>query len=159
MKALGAEKSFYIEGVGRVTLWGVIARRWLDEGIDKERFDMDFKAARQYILSRQEAIEDFPFGPDAAVFKVHGKMFALLHERAGMPRLNLKCDPHEALMLRDIFPAVLPGYHMNKKHWNTVLLDGSIPRGEVERMIDLSWALVVKGLPRPARDALKLKSL
>lgn len=120
---------------------------------------MDFKAARKYILSRVEAMEDFPFGPNAAVFKVRGKMFALLHERGGVPQVNLKCDPHEALMLRDIFAAVLPGYHMNKKHWNTVLLDGSIPRGEVERMIDLSWSLVVKGLPRRDRDTLQLKSL
>ncbi|MBQ0754017.1 MAG: MmcQ/YjbR family DNA-binding protein [Gammaproteobacteria bacterium] len=120
---------------------------------------MDFRETRQYILSRLEAIEDFPFGPNAAVFKVRGKMFALLHERDGAAQINLKCDPHEALMLRDIFPAVRPGYHMNKKHWNTVLLDGSIPRGEVERMIDLSWSLVVKGLPRRDRDALQLKSL
>lgn len=120
---------------------------------------MDFQEARQYILSRLEAVEDFPFGADAAVFKVRGKIFTLLHERGGAQQVNLKCDPHEALILRDIFSAVLPGYHMNKKHWNTVLLDGSIPRGEIERMIDLSWSLVVKGLPRRDRDVLQLKSL
>lgn len=120
---------------------------------------MDYRQAREYVLSRTEAVEDFPFGPEAAVFKVRGKMFALLHRRNGMEQINLKCDPHEALMLRDIFAAVQAGYHMNKKHWNTVLLDGSVPRGEVERMIDMSWQLVVQGLSRRDRDALQLQSL
>lgn len=71
--------------------------------------------------------------------------------------MNLKCDPHEAVILRDIFPAVLPGYHMNKRHWNTVILDGSIPTGEIERMIDNSYELVVKGLKKVQRQALEIR--
>lgn len=81
-------------------------------------------------------------------------MFALLIEAKGATYLNLKCDPDEALALRDIFPAVTPGYHMNKKHWNTVQLNGSVPRGEIERMIDNSYLLVIKGMPRAKRPLL-----
>lgn len=114
---------------------------------------------RDYLMALPETLESFPFGPDAAVFKIRGKMFALLFVRAGQAQVNLKCDPHEALMLRDIFPAVQPGYHMNKKHWNTVLLDGSVPKGELQRLIEASRGLVIKGLPRRDRDALLLKSL
>ena len=71
--------------------------------------------------------------------------------------MNLKCDPAEALFLRDMFDAVVPGYHMNKTHWNTVILDGSIPRGEIERMIDRSYGLVVKKLKRAERVALEVR--
>ncbi|WP_308368150.1 MULTISPECIES: MmcQ/YjbR family DNA-binding protein [unclassified Microbulbifer] len=117
---------------------------------------MDYDAARDYLLSRPEAVEDFPFGPNAAVFKIKDKMFALLSARKGVSSINLKCDPEEAQALRDIFPGVLPGYHMNKKHWNTVLLDGSVPNYEIERMIDRSYGLVVKGLRKVEREALEL---
>lgn len=117
---------------------------------------MDYNAARDYLLSRPEAVEDFPFGPNAAVFKIKDKMFALLSARKGVPSINLKCDPEGAQALRDIFPGVLPGYHMNKKHWNTVLLDGSVPNYEIERMIDRSYGLVVKGLGKVEREALEL---
>lgn len=117
---------------------------------------MDYPAARTYLLSRPEAIEDFPFGPDVAVFKIKGKMFALLGTRNGVSSVNLKCDPDEAQALRDIFSGVLPGYHMDKKHWNTVLLDGSVPDYEIERMMDRSYGLVVKGLRKVEREALLL---
>ena len=117
---------------------------------------MDYPAARAYLLSRPEAVEDFPFGPDVAVFKIKGKMFALLGTRGGVASVNLKCDPDEAQALRDIFSGVLPGYHMNKKHWNTVLLDGSVPDYEIERMMDRSYGLVVKGLRKVEREALLL---
>lgn len=117
---------------------------------------MDYPAARTYLLSRPEAIEDFPFGPDVAVFKIKGKMFALLGTRNGVSSVNLKCDPDEAQALRDIFSGVLPGYHMDKKHWNTVLLDGSVPDYEIERMMDRSYGLVVKGLRKIEREALLL---
>jgi predicted DNA-binding protein (MmcQ/YjbR family) len=70
--------------------------------------------------------------------------------------LNLKCDPQEAVMLRDIFPAIIPGYHMNKLHWNTLILDGSIPVGEIERMIDNSFNLVVSNLPKQQQIAIQL---
>lgn len=89
--------------------------------------------------------------------KVHSKMFATLVEDEEGISMNLKCDPHEALILRDIFPAVKPGYHMNKRHWNTLILDGSIPRGEIERMVDNSYALVVRGLPRKVQQALEIR--
>ncbi len=118
---------------------------------------MTYDSVRDYLLGKPEAIEDFPFGPDVAVFKVGGRMFATLVHGPGCARMNLKCDPHEALMLRDIFSAVLPGYHMNKRHWNTVLLDGSVPGGEIERMADNSYALVVKGLPRAQRQGLEIR--
>lgn len=118
---------------------------------------MNHVEARQYLLSKPEAFEDFPFGPEVAVMKVGEKMFATLLESAGSTRINLKCDPHEALILRDIFPAVLPGYHMNKRHWNTVLLDGSVPRGEIERMMDNSYSLVVKGMRKAERQALEIR--
>ncbi|MCP5128214.1 MAG: MmcQ/YjbR family DNA-binding protein [Pseudomonadales bacterium] len=118
---------------------------------------MNYDAARLYLLARPEAREDFPFGPDTAVMKIGGKMFATLGRTDGAASMNLKCDPDEAVMLRDIFDAVRPGYHMNKRHWNTVILDGSIPRGEIERMIDNSFSLVVKGLPRAERQALEIR--
>ena len=88
---------------------------------------MDADVAQAYFLSQPEARLDFPFGPDVYVFKVREKMFGTLGWSDEIARVNLKCDPEQALMLRDVFPSVLPGYHMNKTHWNTVLLDGSIP--------------------------------
>jgi len=111
-------------------------------------------AARSHLLSRPEAIEDFPFGPEVAVYKIAGKMFATLGFSAGTARINLKCDPDEAQFLRKMFDAVQPGYHMNKTHWNTLVLDGSIPPGEIERMMDGSFALVVKGLKKAERQRL-----
>ena len=121
-----------------------------------------FDEARAYLLQRPEALEDFPFGPDVYVYKVAGKMFATLGSDipaagGGVARMNLKCDPDEAQFLRTMFDAVLPGYHMNKRHWNTVLLDGSIPRGEVERMVDRSYGLVVKSLTKAQRVALEVR--
>jgi len=84
-------------------------------------------------------------------------MFATLSESGGHWRMNLKCEPLEAMMLRDVFEAVLPGYHMNKAHWNTIILDGSIPASEIERMIDNSYQLVVKGLTRIERHQLETR--
>lgn len=117
---------------------------------------MNYQQARDYILSHPQAWEDFPFGPDIAVMKIKRKMFATLAENKGEARTNLKCDPDEAVMLRDIFEAVLPGYHMNKRHWNTLILNGDVPTGEIERMIDRSYGLVVRGLKKTERDALIL---
>ncbi|WKE67516.1 MmcQ/YjbR family DNA-binding protein [Gallaecimonas kandeliae] len=118
---------------------------------------MDSQALRHYLLQKPEAQEDYPFGPEIAVYKVRGKMFALLGHFQGHDSVNLKCDPFEAQALRDIFPAVKPGYHMNKLHWNTVLLDGSVPAGELERMVDASFALVVAGLKKADRLAFQAK--
>ncbi|MCK5791348.1 MAG: MmcQ/YjbR family DNA-binding protein [Ketobacter sp.] len=113
---------------------------------------------RAYLSGKPEAIEDYPFGPDAAVYKVQGKMFALVFVQQGECRVNLKCDPQEAMELRHVFDAVLPGYHMNKRHWNTVRLDGSLPPGEIERMVDNSYRLVVNGLTRAQRRGLALRT-
>ncbi len=117
---------------------------------------MDGDAAKDYFLSRPEAWLDFPFGPDVYVFKIRKKMFGTLGWEDDLARINLKCDPEEALILRDVFDAVLPGYHMNKTHWNTVLLDGSVPQGELERMIDMSYGLVLRSLPRKERLGLEV---
>ncbi|HFD87829.1 MAG TPA: MmcQ/YjbR family DNA-binding protein [Gammaproteobacteria bacterium] len=120
---------------------------------------MQVTEIRERLLAKPEAVEDFPFGPEVAVFRLHGKMFALLGlDNNGTPRINLKCDPEESLILRDLFPAVIPGYHMNKKHWNTVILDGSLPVREVQRMIDNSWFLVFTGLKRSMRERLEARS-
>ncbi len=108
----------------------------------------------KYLLAKPEALEDFPFGPQASVYKIQEKMFALLTYRNDLWQLNLKCEPHQASALRDIFPSVLPGYHMNKTHWNTILLDDTVPGGELRRMIDHSYALVVSGLKKVDRQRL-----
>ena len=114
----------------------------------------NFQQCREHCLMQLHSIEDFPFGPDFYVYKVVGKVFAILSETKGVARVNLKCDPAEALMLRDIFAAVTPGYHMNKRHWNTLLLDGSVPQNEVKRQIENSYQLVVKSLPKAKRPQL-----
>ena len=111
---------------------------------------------RCYLLSKTEAREDFPFGPSLYVYKIKGRMFALIRYVKNTAKINLKCDPQEAMVLRDIFEAVEPGYHMNKAHWNTVTLDGSLPQGEIERMIDRSYELVVKNLTKLEQKHLKV---
>ena len=118
---------------------------------------MNFHAAREYLLRQPEAFEDFPFGPDVAVYKIRNKMFATLVECDGEARMNLKCNPDEAMALRDIFEAVIPGYHMNKKHWNTIILNSTIPVGEIERMVDCSYGLVVRGLKKTEKAMLELQ--
>ncbi|MEW5681576.1 MAG: MmcQ/YjbR family DNA-binding protein [Pseudomonadota bacterium] len=114
----------------------------------------DFQQCRDYCLMQLQSMEDFPFGPDAYVYKVAGKIFAILGEERGVARVNLKCDPAEAVMLRDIFPAITPGYHMNKQHWNTVLLNGSVPDNEVKRQIENSYQLIVNSLAKAKRPLL-----
>ena len=112
---------------------------------------------RVYLLSKPETVEDFPFGPQAAVYKIAGKMFALTFERGGQPCVNLKCDPFEAQQLRDVFDTILPGYHMNKRHWITVILDGAVPDAELRRLIDYSYTLVIAQLPKAVRQGLQLR--
>ncbi|REL28439.1 MmcQ/YjbR family DNA-binding protein [Thalassotalea euphylliae] len=126
---------------------------------------MNEQAARAYLLAKPETIKDFPFGEDVEVYKVKGKMFATLSLGKGNEKgtdgklegyycMNLKCDPEEAVMLRDIFDSVIPGYHMNRALWNTVILDGSIPQGEIERMIDNSFKLVVAKMTKKDQQSL-----
>jgi predicted DNA-binding protein (MmcQ/YjbR family) len=112
---------------------------------------MDLAEFREYCLSKPDATEGTPFGPDVIVFKVAGKMFALAAFDEVPTTVNLKCDPDLALDLRDKYEQVRPGYHMNKKHWNTVEIESGVPIAELRRMIDHSYELVVKGLPQTAR--------
>ncbi|HEX7516289.1 MAG TPA: MmcQ/YjbR family DNA-binding protein [Chthoniobacterales bacterium] len=112
---------------------------------------MNIESFREYCLKKPAAIETTPFGPDNIVFKVEGKMFALAALDEVPPAVNLKCDPDLALELRDRYEQVRPGYHMNKKHWNTVELDGVIPQAEIKKMIDHSYELVVGSLPKSRR--------
>ena len=110
---------------------------------------------KAYCLTLPEAVEDYPFGPDIQVFKIKEKIFGLMTYRKGVARINLKCDPEEAIILRDIHDDVIPGYHMNKAHWNTVMLNGKLPLGEIRRMINRSYCLVVRKLRRDFRKALE----
>jgi len=107
---------------------------------------MDLAQLREYCLSKRRATEGIPFGPDVLVFKVGGKMFALAALDEVPTTVNLKCEPDLALDLRDRYEQVRPGYHMNKKHWNTVEIDTGIPDAELRKMIDHSYDLVTKSL-------------
>jgi len=109
---------------------------------------MDLPDAISHILSKPGAEETMPFGPDTLVYKVGGKMFALTSPDDFPSSLNLKCDPERALALRDQYAAIIPGYHMNKRHWNTLTLDGSVPAPLVRELIDHSYDLVVAALPK-----------
>ena len=110
---------------------------------------MDLEQFRECCLSKPGATEGTPFGPDVLVFKVGGKMFALAALDEVPPTANLKCDPDLALDLRDRYEQVTPGYHMNKRHWNTVEIESGIPDVELRKMIDHSYQLVIEGLPKP----------
>jgi predicted DNA-binding protein (MmcQ/YjbR family) len=117
---------------------------------------MNLKTIRAYLLSRPGATEEHPFGPQPLVVKVGGKIFALLAEDAKPLTISLKCEPAHAQFLRDSFPAVRPGYHLNKEHWNTVTIDGSISDEGLVAMIDESYRLIVGGLSKVARQRLNL---
>jgi predicted DNA-binding protein (MmcQ/YjbR family) len=116
---------------------------------------MHVQAFREYCMAKPGTTESSPFGPEHLVFKVGAKMYALLAFEEVPPTANLKCDPDRALELRDQYEDVQPGYHMNKRHWNTVVLSGSIPDAELRAMIDHSYELVVASLPKRTREALK----
>lgn len=105
---------------------------------------MEFDILREYLLRKDGASEELPFGPDALVFKVKGKIFAIVAYQDHPLRISLKCEPEHADALRAMYPAVLPGYHLNKAHWNTVILDDSIPADEILAMIDESYQLVIQ---------------
>jgi len=116
---------------------------------------MKFELLRKYLLEKKGAVEDTPFGPEALVFKVMSKMFALVAWDESPLRITLKCDPDLALILRAQYQSVQPGYYMNKKHWNTITLDGSISDNQILEMIDNSYELVVKGLKKADRQELE----
>jgi predicted DNA-binding protein (MmcQ/YjbR family) len=109
---------------------------------------MDAVEFREYCLGKPNTTEGMPFGETVLVFKVAGKMFALMSLDELPATANLKCNPDLALDLRDRYEQVRPGYHMNKKHWNTVEIDSGIPEAELRRMIDHSYDLVVQSVPK-----------
>jgi predicted DNA-binding protein (MmcQ/YjbR family) len=115
---------------------------------------MTFRELREHCLSKHGAEETFPFGETVLVFKVAGKMFALTSLDRLPFSVSLKCDPERAVEIRERYPAVQPGYHLNKTHWNTVELDGSVSAAEVRGWIDHSYDLVVKSLRRADREIL-----
>lgn len=115
---------------------------------------MKLNELKTYLSAKKGAKEDFPFGPDTLVFKVMGKIFALIGTNEDPIKVNLKCDPDEAIALRSIYESVIPGYHMNKEHWNTVILDNSIPDSEIKKMLDESYRLVVSTLKKSEREKL-----
>ena len=105
-------------------------------------------------LAKPGAFLDRPFGPETLVYKVAGRIFALVASRATPLTVSLKCDPELAAALRSSYPAIAPGYHLNKRHWNTVLLDGSVPGTIVQELIDLSYDLVLARLTAAERASL-----
>lgn len=108
---------------------------------------MNIESIREYCLAKPETEESFPFGEDTLVFKVAGKIF-LLSNLDGPLTMNLKCDPEKAIELRELYDLVTPGYHMSKKHWNTVIIDGSIPDRLLKEWIDHSFQQVIQSLPK-----------
>ena len=116
---------------------------------------MDLDSLKSFLLEMGGVTEEIPFGPEALVYKVLGKMFALIAWDASPMRISLKCDPERAMELRAVFEGVRGAYHFNKRHWNMVDLDGSVPIPEVLAMIEDSYDLVVKGLPKAKRDQLR----
>ncbi len=116
---------------------------------------MDIEILRLYCIGKPAVTEGFPFDETTLVFKVMGKMFALLSLDAIPSQINLKCDPEKALELRAEYPAILPGYHMNKAHWNSIVLDGSLSHSLVYELIDHSYQLVLNGLPKKLREQMK----
>jgi len=105
---------------------------------------MDIEQLRDYCVAKPEVEECFPFGPDNLVYKVRGKMFLLASLDKQPLQFNVKCDPERAIELREQFASVIPGYHMNKKLWNTVIVDGTVPMDQLREFIDESYRLVVK---------------
>lgn len=117
---------------------------------------MHLEDLRLFALALPGATEDFPFDEHTLALRVGGKIFALLALDAVPPSFNAKCDPERAIELRDTWPAIRPGYHMNKKHWNTVTLDGSVPPALIEELVRHAHTLVWRSLPRKDRDGIPL---
>jgi predicted DNA-binding protein (MmcQ/YjbR family) len=112
---------------------------------------MDIDQLREYCLSKKEVSEGFPFGNDTLVFKVKEKVFLIASLNRPKLQFNVKCDADKAVELREQYDAIQPGYHMNKKLWNTVIIDGSVPATLIKQMIDDSYFLVIKTLPKKHR--------
>jgi predicted DNA-binding protein (MmcQ/YjbR family) len=108
---------------------------------------MNIETFRSFCLKKKGVTEEFPFGEDVLVFKVLGKMFALINVQT-FESINLKCDPEKAAELRERYSSVIPGYHMNKKHWNTIMLDGSLPDKLILEWTTDSYDLIVNSLSK-----------
>ena len=115
---------------------------------------MDIETLREYCLSKKYVTESFPFDDVTMVFKVLGKMFALVN-LDGELSVNIKCDPEKAIDLREHYPSVLPGYHMDKKHWNTVMIDGTVSDKLLKEWITDSYDLVVKKFPNKDKEKIR----
>ena len=115
---------------------------------------MDLEYIRNYCLKKKGVTEGFPFGEDTLVFKVMSKIFMLTGFDIPLS-VNLKCEPELSMELRERYEAVQPGYHMNKKHWNTIVVDGTIPLKEILKMIDHSYDMVVEGLKVKEKEKLR----
>lgn len=115
---------------------------------------MNIETIREYCLSKPAVEETLPFGPDTLVYKVAGKVFLLMGLDDTELSFNVKCEPEKALELREQYASVLPGYHMNKKHWNTIMVDGSVSLKQLKEWIDHSYDLVVGSLPKKTRASL-----
>ncbi len=115
---------------------------------------MNIEQLRDYCMSKKGVTEGFPFGPDTLVFKVMGKVFLITGMDTPL-QMNVKSDPEEAIALREEHPEVQPGYHMNKKHWNTVTVGGNLPDSLVIKMIDDSYALIIAGMNKKEREVLE----
>ena len=114
---------------------------------------MNIEELREYCIKKNGVTETFPFGELTLVFKVGGKIF-LITSLDESNSFNAKCDPERAMELREQYTEVIPGYHMNKKHWNTVYMDGQLPNKLLREIIDHSYELVLSGLPKKTRDKL-----
>jgi predicted DNA-binding protein (MmcQ/YjbR family) len=115
---------------------------------------VDASELRRWCLQHPGAIEDFPFGPDHSVFKVAGKMFALSALDRAPLEVSVKCEPDLAVELRNSYAGIRPGYHLNKRHWNTITLDGSVPDHLVRDLVEDSYDLIVSALPARVRRQL-----
>ena len=118
---------------------------------------MNIEEIRDYCITKIGVTESFPFDEVTLVFKVGGKIFALINLDSDPLRINLKCEPEKAIHLREKFSSVIPGYHMNKKHWNTVILDGSFPIDLLLTWINESYGLVFNSLPQKVKNELNVK--
>lgn len=116
---------------------------------------MHLDELRDYCLSKKGVEEGFPFGGDTLVFKVMGKMFLLTGIDTQPVQFNAKCDPEKAIELRENFSCILPGYHMNKQHWNTIVCDGSVNRKQIQEWIDDSYNLVASSLTKKLKIELE----
>ncbi|HVX25836.1 MAG TPA: MmcQ/YjbR family DNA-binding protein [Parafilimonas sp.] len=115
---------------------------------------MNIEMLREYCLSKKSVTEDFPFGETTLVFRIKNKIFLLVSLDANPLQFNAKSEPGKAIELREQYDAIQPGYHMNKKHWNTIVIDGSIPSALIKEMIDDSYNLIVESLPKKLREEL-----